>query len=351
MFKTSHLQELKRRYASMYATPAEKKVIEDGTDEGVNQYKKDTPGQDIEKEFKEHCGVCGEQGIKEDEIEEKYVIKHRKNKNRYLSNKAMDASNVKDALKFKSEKEAKNTLNGLDWQFRSNYEIVKEEEENVLDEAKNIKTVKLIVSPKPDATKTHAILLKMFPQENRNDLWDLARNMEDVGATLKEGTALQVKMALDDAGLKGKWKNNKVYVKKRDVKKAEKALKGNVIYRGKPPVVVGEEIEEAHKVECPKCKGEGCEHCDGKGYHIKEAKGTAFPATVDTLRKIVKDKQHQTVMFKSGQALVDLFTASAMVQVYDALKKPEMKKHFEKMITDKAGFLKTQAFAMKMIGK
>jgi len=235
MFKTSHLQEMKRRYASMYAPPVEEKVIEDGTIEGVNQYKKDTPGQDIEKEFKEHCGVCGEQGIKEDEIE--------------------------------------------------------------------------------------------------------------------EGTALQVKMALDDAGLKGKWKNNKVYVKKRDVKKAEKALKGNVIYRGKPPVVVGEEVEESHKIECPKCKGEGCEHCDGKGYHIKEAKGTAYPATVDTLRKIVKDKQHQTVMFKSGQALVDLFTASAMVQVYDALKKPEMKKTFEKMIKDKAGFMKTQAFAMKMIGK
>ena len=235
MFKTSHLQELKRRYASMYAPPVEEKVIEDGTDEGAKKYKKDTPGQDIEKEFKEHCGVCGEQGIEEDEIE--------------------------------------------------------------------------------------------------------------------EGTALQVKMALSDVGLKGTWKNNKVYVKKRDVKKAEKALKGNVIYKGKPPVVVGEEVEESHKIECPKCKGEGCEHCDGKGYHIKEAKGTAFPATVDTLRKIVKDKQHQTVMFKSGQAIVDLFTASAMVQVYDALKKPEMKKTFEKMITDKAGFLKTQAFAMKMIGK
>ena len=235
MFKTSHLQELKRRYASIYAPPVEEKVIEDGTIEGVEQYKKDTPGQDIEKEFKEHCGVCGEQGIEEDEIE--------------------------------------------------------------------------------------------------------------------EGTALQVKMALSDVGLKGTWKNNKVYVKKRDEKKAEKALKGNVIYKGKPPVVVGEEVEEAHKVECPKCKGEGCEHCDGKGYHIKEAKGTAYPATVDTLRKIVKDKQHQTVMFKSGQAIVDLFTASAMVQVYDALKKPEMKKTFEKMITDKAGFLKTQAFAMKMIGK
>ena len=82
---------------------------------------------------------------------------------------------------------------------------------------------------------------------------------------------------------------------------------------------------------------------------MDEAKGTAYPATIDTLRKIVKDKQHQTVMFKSGQAIVDLFTASAMVQVYDALKKPEMKKTFEKMIGDKAGFLKTQAFAMKML--
>ncbi len=270
MFTRSHLQEMKRRYASIYAPPVEEKVIEDGTDEGAKKYKKDTPGQEVDKEFKEHCGVCGEQGIEEVEVE--------------------------------------------------------------------------------------------------------------------EGTALQVKMALDDAGLKGKWKNNKVYVKKRDVKKAEKALKGNVIYRGKPPVVVGEEVEidEAkgprdnaelmvlgNKLRNEKDKKKRQELIKkikslkdvtkiirmkilrdfGEEVVVDEAKGTAYPATVDTLRKIVKDKQHQTVMFKSGQALVDLFTASAMVQVYDALKKPEMKKHFEKMITDKAGFLKTQAFAMKMIGK
>ena len=63
-----------------------------------------------------------------------------------------------------------------------------------------------------------------------------------------EGTALQVKMALSDAGLKGIWKNNKVYVKKKDVKKAEKALKGNVIYKGKPPEVVAEEM-----IQCPEC--------------------------------------------------------------------------------------------------
>ena len=58
---------------------------------------------------------------------------------------------------------------------------------------------------------------------------------------IDEGTSLQVKMALSDVGLKGTWKNNKVYVKKKDVKKAEKALKGNVIYKGKTPEVVGEE--------------------------------------------------------------------------------------------------------------
>ena len=26
-----------------------------------------------------------------------------------------------------------------------------------------------------------------------------------------------------------------------------------------------------NKVECPKCEGKGCDHCDGKGYHMKEA--------------------------------------------------------------------------------
>ena len=42
MFTRSHLQELKRRYASIYAPPVDI--------EGVNQYKKDTPGQEEEIE-------------------------------------------------------------------------------------------------------------------------------------------------------------------------------------------------------------------------------------------------------------------------------------------------------------
>ena len=185
MFTRSHLQEMKRRYASMYAPL-------------------------IEEKFEEHCGVCGEQGIEEDEVAESFE--------------------------------------------------------------------------------------------------------------------LQATMALDDVGVKSKWKKGKLYVAKRDIKTAEKALAKSFkkMKKGAEPDLYYEEVE-------------------------LDEKGTAYPATVDTLRKIVKDKQHQTVMFKSGQALVDLFTASAIIAVYDGMKKPELKKKLEDMIKSKEGFLKTQSFAMKMV--
>jgi len=185
MFTRSHLQELKRRYASMYAPL-------------------------IEEKFEEHCGVCGEQGIEEVEVAESFE--------------------------------------------------------------------------------------------------------------------LQATMALDDVGIKSKWKKGKLYVAKRDIKKAEKALGKSFkkMKKGAEPDLYYEEVE-------------------------LDEKGTAYPATVDTLRKIVKDKQHQTVMFKSGQAMVDLFTASAIIAVYDGMKKPDLKKKLEDMIKTKEGFLRTQAFAMKMV--
>ena len=202
MFIRSHLEEMKRRYASMYAPPVDKEVIEDGTIEGVNQYKKDTPGQG--EEVEEHCGVCGEQGI-------------------------------------------------------------------------------------------------------------------------EEGFKLQATMALDDAGIKSKWKGEKLYVAKRDIKKAEKALGKSFkkMKKGAEPDLYYEEVE------------------------IDE--GTAYPSTIKNLRMIVKDKQNQVFMFDKGQARVDLFTASAIIAVYDGMKKPELKKKLEDMIKTKEGFLRTQSFAMKMV--
>ena len=232
-----------------------------------------------------------------------------------------------------------------------------------------------------------------------------------------ESNELQAIMALDDVGIEASInKKDQVVVKKKDLKKAEDALKKSFRKGGAPElhgeeVELGEEFKEKDfdslkkgdtitiEFKSPMSTGKSTFKVTAKNVvgkarvekatlqnvkkpnsvkfflykrgnkvslaqgdmaasvvkytveevEMDEAKGTAYPATIDTLRKIVKDKQHQTVMFKSGKAIVDLFTASAMVQVYDALKKPEMKKTFEKMIGDKAGFLKTQEFAMKMI--
>ena len=205
MFRTSHLQEMKRRYGKMYAPS------EEGTDELVNQYKEDTPGQG--KEIEEHCGVCGEGGIEED-----------------------------------TDKDTPGTQGDQAEYQRKRKEIAK-------------------------------------------------KFGVDACAQLKDEDKKKACFAALDAA----------------------------------HVSDDEEKEKKEEVE------------------MEEAKGTAYPATVDTLRKIVKDKQNQVVMFDKGQARVDLFTASAIVAVYDGMKKPELKKKLEDMIKTKEGFLKTQAFAMKMV--
>ncbi len=100
------------------------------------------------------------------------------------------------------------------------------------------KHIKLTKDGKPQRKMLH---LQVYGMKNEFELNMYIESAEE--EEIDEGTALQVKMALDDVGLKGIWKNNKVYVKKKDVEKAKKALKGNVIYKGKPPIVVGEEVE------------------------------------------------------------------------------------------------------------
>ena len=274
MFTRSHLQELKRRYASIYAPPVEEKVIEDGTDEGVNQYKKDTPGQDIEKEFKEHCGVCGEQGIEEDEIDESLALQLK-----------MAFGDAKIKMKSKKGK---------------------------------------IVIAKRDKNKAMDVLTKTLPSKLKKYVDKAVGNF----LVFEEVEIEEAKKPTRDAGME--------------------CMECGKKFRAKLSTL------QYGRTKCPKCKSTDLDFAFGES--VKEEvelveKGVAYPPTIDNLRMIVKDKQHQTFMFKSGKAMVDLFTASAMVQVYDALKKPEMKKTFEKMIKDKAGFMKTQAFAMKMIGK
>jgi len=72
--------------------------------------------------------------------------------------------------------------------------------------------------------------------------------------------------------------------------------------------------------------------------------GQLREAAIDDLQKIVKDKQHGKV---SG-VKVDLFTASAMLKVYDALKSSNKKK-VEKMLKDKRGVMTFADFAMSQV--
>ena len=224
--------------------------------------------------------------------------------------------------------------------------------------------------------------------------------------TIEESQELQALMALDDAGIEAVVnKKGQIVVKKKDIKKAEKALSKS-FKRGGEPDLYFEEVEIEEAVNLKKLKKEYEENEDknnhtenylllakafGSSSDVKkvqeimkrnqkqgstsksdmdwmykninpyydkirneevkmdEAKGTAYPPTIENLRMIVKDKQHQKFMCDKGQAIVDTFTASAMIAVYDAMKKPEIKKKFEEMIKSKEGFMKTQAFAMKMV--
>ena len=133
-----------------------------------------------------------------------------------------------------------------------------------------------------------------------------------------------------------KYDGKVVKISKKNFRKVHKDFKNST--KGKERMMIND----------PKTGGSISVPVQFEEVEIDEAKGTAYPATIETLKKIVKDKQNQIVMFKSGQARVDSFSASAMVQVYNAMK-PATKKKFEAMIKDKAGFMKTQAFAMKMM--
>ena len=205
MFRTSHLQEMKRRYGKMYAPS------EEGTDELVNQYKKDTPGQG--KEIEEHCGVCGEGGIEED-----------------------------------TDKDEPGTQGDQAEYQRKRKEIAK-------------------------------------------------KFGVDACAQLKDEDKKKACFAALDAA----------------------------------HVSDDEEKEKKEEVEIDEKKTD-----------------KIWPPTVETLRAIVDGKSAGKVKFKDGKALVDTFSASALIQVYDALKRPELKKTFEKMLLTTAGYKKSMAFAFSM---
>jgi hypothetical protein len=71
---------------------------------------------------------------------------------------------------------------------------------------------------------------------------------------------------------------------------------------------------------------------------------------VDVLRSIVKNKQNKSVKFQDGKkAKVDLFTASALIQVIDKVN-PDNKAKLTKMVNGTLkSFLQAQSAVMKLV--
>jgi len=263
MFTRSHLEEMKRRYREIYVSP------EEGTDELVDQYKKETPGQS--------CGI--EEDTNKDEPGTQGDQAEYQRKRKEIAKKF----GVESCSALKDEKERKACYAALDAAHVSDDE-----------------------------------------EEDEDD--DPVGKNEEV--EVNESLALQLKMAFGDAKIKIKGvKGGKLVIDKKDKKKVEDVISKQMKKPADAKRVLGSQIvfEEVELTE----------------------KEVAYPPTIKNLKMIVKDKQNQIFMFPSGKARVDLFTASAMVQVYDALK-PATKKKFEDMIKSKEGFMKSQAFAMKM---
>ena len=371
------MQEMKRRYLSMYI-----------------------PAETVDDQFNEHCGVCDEQGIEEAVLADrdyKYdgkVIKISKKNFRKVNRDFKNSTKGQEMMMTYDDKAG--TVS-VPVEFTEEVEI-EEEFWAVIDKAKGGEV--MAVSSDEKGAKS-SVKMSNFSKHDYHFNKDprtlkivkvagsYKKGEKMIGTKLsykeeveiEESNELQAIMALDDVGIEATInKKDQVVVKKKDLKKAEAALKKS-FKKGGAPELHGEEVKIGEKLEkesygsfitaAAKAKKEGKKTfmMGGKKYPVTikqkisaayeeaeveeaklyAAKGTAYPATIDTLKMIVKDKQNQTIMFKDGKAMVDLFTASAMTQVYDALKKPEIKKSFEKMILDKAGFLKAQGFAMKMI--
>jgi hypothetical protein len=206
---------------------------------------------------------------------------------------------------------------------------------------------------------------------------------------MEESAALQLKMAFDDAGIKVKGvKGGKLVISKKDEKKVEKVIAkqmkkpadakrvlGSQIvfeavladkdykYDGKVVKISKKNFSKVHKdfknstkgkermlINDPKTGGSISVPVQFEEVELTE-KEAAYPSTIENLKKIVKDKQNQIFAFKAGGSIrVDLFSASALVQVYNALK-PATKKKFEEMIKTKEGFVKSVDFAFSMAKK
>ena len=70
---------------------------------------------------------------------------------------------------------------------------------------------------------------------------------------------------------------------------------------------------------------------------------------VDILKNIVKNKQNKNIKFKDGSMKVDLYTASAITQVFDKVNRSNQQKMKNMINGKKAQFMKIADFALSKV--
>lgn len=96
----------------------------------------------------------------------------------------------------------------------------------------------------------------------------------------------------------------------------DQLYKKNWFFKSIQGTSISESVEES-KVECPKCKGEGCDHCGDKGYHVNEAGYMDAPKT----KKEVEDKHPDTEDDVKNKESIDLHA----IKVSEAVDKKLLK--------------------------
>ena len=81
-----------------------------------------------------------------------------------------------------------------------------------------------------------------------------------------------------------------------------------------------DDLKEKHgdKVMCPECKGDGCDHCDGKGYHLKESAVPGKPA-----EKLKTDRNMFSISKDEREAAAERLKAKAAAKRKAKLKEED----------------------------
>ena len=240
----------------------------------------------IDKEYK-----AKNEGINEETVVEKVEYVEYKFKNK---NDAMKAKKMLDAIQ----------LMGFD----------------INDD--NISNGELTVDAgNKDMTKYHKDVMKQFKPK--------VMTQEKTEEAIVEFTTQQIKMAYGIAN-DPRYKQGNYSGAVKTINKIAPGLANHPDVQ-KVLKRTNEDLEE-EKVECPQCKGKGCDHCDGKGYHMESHMGQTKKANQSQ-----KDAKGEKEIIKSvSETVLDMWKEAAGEKKEKEVEEEEVKKEEPKKDEDAA---------------